>query len=135
MGKEDTYVLRGKLVRKPRAGFSYGKTRQAITSLLLNFKADDVKKENLFERVGNVKIEDEKFDVPVKLNKHVYFGGVNNDIAREAKICEFIIKLEEHFGIGTGKSEEIDKRVRDMEAEGVIPVSHFTEFEEKDFES
>jgi len=130
MGKEDVYVLRGKLVRKPRAGFSYGKTRKAITELLLGFK---VEKDDLFERVGNLKIEEDKFDIPVRLNKHIYYGA-GNEKSREMKICEVITQLEQHFGIGTGRSEEIDKRVKEMEEQGIIPVSHFTEFEEKDFE-
>ena len=131
MGKEGLYVLRGKLAKKAGSGFSYGKTRAAITTLLLNFKVDE--KDRLFERIGDVKVEDEKFDIPVRLNTRVGFGRVNNDIAKEAKICEVIIKLEEHFGIGSG-TEETDIRIEKMKDEGIIPVSHFIGFEQKDFE-
>ena len=132
MGKEGLYVLRGKLTSKPSFGFSYGKTRSAITNLLLTFRVGE-KEERLFERVGNVKIEDEKFDVPVRMKGQSRFGS-QDEIGREAKICEFIIRLEEHFGIGADREDTIiKKRIDEMQQQGVILVSHFTEFEESGF--
>ena len=143
MSKEDNFVLRGKLVRKPRPGFSYARTRKIIVEKLLSFEFDD-KKNHLFERVGNLKIEEEKFDLPIKINKHAY-GTAKDELQRQIKICELLEMLEKHFGIGAGEGkdeaeqiknqQDADKRLAEMERMGVIPISFITEFEEKEFDS
>jgi len=132
MGKENSYVLRGKLVRKPAFGFSYSKTRSGVTLQLLKFKATD--KEQMFDDIGNLKVEEDKFDIPLKMNKHV-LSGTRNSIEREQKICEVLEQLEKFFGIGIPSDEATEVRIKEMEAQGIIPVSHFTEFEAKDFDS
>ncbi|VVB53155.1 Uncharacterised protein [uncultured archaeon] len=138
MSKNDTFVLRGKLERKPLTGFSYFATRNEFRKILQNAKLGD---DAIFSRVGNVKIEDEKFDIPLKVDRAV-LSGLKDDWAREAKICEIGMALEAHFGIGMGmdsdgKQEEksaVTERLKEMAARGIIPVRFFTEFEEKDFE-
>jgi hypothetical protein len=136
LSKEDQYVLRGKLVRKPRSGFSYGQTRKVIVEQLLTFEINE-KHEKLFDRIGNVKIDEEKIDIPVKMNKH--FLGARDELTRQQKVSEMLIRLEQHFGIGTGLTAEeeaaTDKRLDEMDKLGIIPIAYLTELEEKDFDT
>jgi hypothetical protein len=135
MGKEDSYVLRGKLVAKPRSGTSYAKTRQIIAEKLLGFEVND-KHEKLFDRIGSVKLEDDKIEITLKMNKHVFGMGARDELKRQLKICDLLSGLESSFGIGGGTPDEAtDKRLKEMEEQGVIMVSHWTDLEEKDFDS
>jgi len=133
MGKEDIMVLRGKLVRKPRAGFSYARTRKAIIDTLLGFMVDG--KNRLVEEVGGVKIDEDKVDIPMRVNKH--FLGARDEQSRQEKISEILIKLEALFNIGGGIEGDTgaEARIEKMEAEGIIPVAYWTEMEMKDFEA
>jgi len=134
MSKEDVFVLRATLVRKPRAGFSYGKTRDGIFDKLLTFEINE-KKDRLISEIGNLKVEDEKIEIPVRVNKH--FLGAKDERSRQKQISEMLISLERWMGIGSGMSEdsETDKRLEQMENEGIIPIAFLREFEQKDFES
>jgi hypothetical protein len=148
MAKEDVYTLEGKLARKPKTGTSYFRTRKEIAKKLESAKVGE---EHMFVRIGNVKLEDEKFTIPLKINRSVVFSegtSDSDDWNREFAIDDLGIVLEEHFGIGKGeevegqteeqkkvKDEERKVRLREMEKNGVIPISYFSGFEEKDFES
>src|SRR4030042_73364 len=117
MSKENTFVLRGKLVRKPKPGASYFGTREKITAVLLDTMVGD---EVMFEAVGDVKLEDDKFDVPVRMNRHV-FSGIKSGRERERKIIEVGLKLEEVFGLGKFYNDPtIDEKIKMWELEGII---------------
>lgn len=153
MGKEDVWTIEGKLVRKPKSRDSYFRTRKEIAKKLATAR---IKGEEIFARIGNVKLEDEKFTIPVKINRGAVFTGeadtdeyseFSEDWRREMAIDDLGIQLEEHFGIGPGADEgsneaeqkkareERQARLADMGKQGILPISHFTAFEEKDFES
>ena len=139
MATEDVYILEGKLVRKPRSGTSYGRTRKEMALKLATAR---IGKNGLFNRIGNVKLEEEKFTVPMKVNMSAIYGeGVfendpqlkglelTEEWKREFALDNAIIALEEHFGIGKGEVDEypegasdeiktkfeVDKRTREDE--------------------
>ena len=144
MSKGDTFVLRGKLVRKPRSGFSYFGTRNEFRKVLKDAKLEGGE-DPIFSRVGNVKIEEDNFDVTLKINRSV-LSDLDNDWDREEQICKIGFALEKHFGIGMGMTDEdgkpnkdADKEAKDrlkvMAEKGIIPVAYVKEMEEKDFDS
>ena len=137
MAREDVYTLEGKLVRKPKTRDSYARTRKAIAMMLATAK---VKGENMFVRIGNVKLEDEKFTIPTKMNSGGIFSGdvgkydgFTDEWKREFLVDDMLIGLEEHFGIGKPekdegteeeektKENERRKRLAEMEDEATAP--------------
>jgi hypothetical protein len=152
MTKEDVYTLEGKLVRKPKSVDSYFATRKEVAKKLATAQVNG---EDMFDRIGNVKLEDDKFTIPVKINRGAIFTGkvdkeyeqYSENWRREMIMDDAGMALEEHFGTGPtieeGKTpeelqsnrEERQKRLAEMNRRGILPISHFTSFEEKDFEA
>jgi hypothetical protein len=151
MAKEDVYTLEGKLVRKPKSHDSYARTRKAIAMKLANAKVNG---EHMFARIGNLKLEDEKFTIPAKMNRGATFTGesakyeeFSEEWRREFLVDDMLIELEVFLGIGKPDEEGIDektrkeheeerrKRLAEMDKQGILQISHLTGFEEKDFEA
>jgi len=140
------------LSRKPKTTDSYARTRKEISMKLATAKVRDA---HMFVRVGNIKIEDEKFTVLLRLNSAVTYTGdvdkqyesFSDDWRREFAIDDMLIELENWLGVGPAsvegktdeerktKDAERKKRLVELEKQGILPVSHLTSFEEKDFET
>lgn len=155
MGKENLYKLGGKLIAKPSSTTSYFRTRREMALKLATAKVNGLP---LFDSIGDMKLEDDKFTIPCRMNTGAVFGKetekdpvlatLSEGMKKEIIIDNLGIELEKHFGLGKGeypenmtpekrKEEEDANRVRleKMKGQGIIMPSHFTGFESVDYES
>ena len=114
-----------------------------------------VKDEQMFDDMGNIKLEEDKFTIPLKVNRGLAFTGdventdyeeFSDNWRREMALDDIGIMLEMHFGIGGGEEldvtqeqkkksdDERKERLNEMRRKGIVPIAYFTGMDAKGFE-